>query len=327
MKFALLLVASCAVNMWAQNQTPAAKPAAGQRTASDTRVVEATVPVDAVVPITNLPPATVIATIDGKKVTAGELQVVLRALPAQIQQQAQADRRKFLEQYGVLMHLAEEARKAKLDQQSPYKEAIEYSAVQILYQAEINQKMQDMPVTLDEVKKTYESNKDRYVQAKVKAIYVPFSNAPVTQTDAKGKKMLNEAEAKAKAQDLVKQLHGGADFAALAKEHSGDANSAQKGGDFGYIKKSDAIPADLKNVIFTTKPGGLTEPVRQPNGFYIFRVDEIAPQTFEQVQGSLTAEMKNTQFVAWLNSLQKALDIKMESAVSGNVQALPPASK
>jgi hypothetical protein len=43
------------------------------------------------------------------------------------------------------------------------------------------------------------------------------------------------------------------------------------------------------------------------------------------VQGPLTAELKNTQFVAWLNSLQKALDIKMESEVPS--QTTSPASK
>jgi len=290
------------------------------------KVVGVQVPAEAVLPITALPAATIIATIDGRKVTAGELQTVLRAMPAQVQQQAQADRRKFLEQYGVLMHLADEARKAKLDQQSPYKEAIEYNTMQILYQAEINQKMQEMPVTPEDVKKTFETNKERYIQAKVKAIYLPFTNAPVTQTDAKGKKVLTEAEAKAKAEDLAKQIRAGGDFGALAKEHSGDPNSAQKGGDFGFIKKSDNIASDLKNAIFATKPGEITDPVRQPNGFYVFRVDEIAPQSFEQVQNNIITELKNAQFVSWLNGMQKSLNIQMEHEVT-RTTGVPPVSK
>jgi peptidyl-prolyl cis-trans isomerase C len=290
------------------------------------KVVGVQVPAEAVLPITALPATTIIATIDGRKVTAGELQTVLRAMPAQVQQQAQADRRKFLEQYGVLMHLADEARKAKLDQQSPYKEAIEYNTMQILYQAEINQKMQEMPVTPEDVKKTFETNKERYIQAKVKAIYLPFTNAPVTQTDAKGKKVLTEAEAKAKAEDLAKQIRAGGDFGALAKEHSGDPNSAQKGGDFGFIKKSDNIASDLKNAIFATKPGEITDPVRQPNGFYVFRVDEIAPQSFEQVQNNIITELKNAQFVSWLNGMQKSLNIQMEHEVT-KTTGVPPVSK
>ncbi|HEX8984410.1 MAG TPA: peptidylprolyl isomerase [Bryobacteraceae bacterium] len=325
MRLVLSLAVITGLSAWAQTQAPAPKPKAA--TPGAAKVVEAQIPAEAVLPITALPPATIIATIDGKKVTAGELQTVLRAMPAQVQQQAQSDRRRFLEQYGVLMHLADEARKAKLDEQSPYKEAIEYNTMQILYQAEINQKMQEMPVSSDDVKKTFETNKERYIQAKVKAIYLPFTNAPVTQTDAKGKKIPNEAEAKAKAEDLVKQIRAGGDFGALAKEHSGDPNSAQKGGDFGFIKKSDAIAADLKKAIFGTKPGEITDPVRQPNGFYIFRVDEIAPQSFEQVQGNIVTEMKNAQFVAWLNGMQKSLNIQMEHEVPTKTTGVPPASK
>jgi hypothetical protein len=327
--------------VWAQTPAPAAKPPAakpaatapaqGQEAPENVRTIETTVPVDAVVPISKLPPATVIGTINGRKVSAGELQVVLRSLPAQVQQQAQSDRRRFLEQYGVLMHLAEEARKAKLDQQSPYKEALEYGAMQILYQAAINQKMQEMPVTLDDAKKKYETAKDSYIQAKVKAIYLPFSNAPASTTDPKGKKVATEAEAKVKAEDLVKKLRAGADFAQLAKENSGDAASAQKGGDFGYIKKSESIPPELKDAIFNAKPGTLTDPIRQPSGFYIFKVEEIAPETFEQVQGAITSELKNTQFVAWLTSLQKSLDIKLQSEAPAAVEPMstpkPPASK
>ncbi len=301
-------------------------PAQEQKPAASPRVVGVKVPAAAVLPITALPPETVMATVGGRKITAGELQVVLRALPAQIQQQAQSDRRRFVEQYAMLLHLSDEARKAKLDEKSPYKEAIDYATMQILYQAEMSQKMQEMPVSVDDVKKTYEAKKDGYVQAKVKAIYLPFTSAPVSQTDGKGNKVLSEAEAKAKGEGLVKQLRAGGDFAALAKENSGDPNSAAKGGDFGFIHKTDSISVDLKNVIFSTKPGEITDPVRQPNGFYIFRVDEIGPQPFDQVQGVITNELKTTQFMAWMNTLQKSLDIKMENEVPPGVKIVPPNS-
>ena len=36
------------------------------------------------------------------------------------------------------------------------------------------------------------------------------------------------------AQDIIKQLADGADFAALAKEHSKDPGTAANGGDLGY---------------------------------------------------------------------------------------------
>jgi len=42
-------------------------------------------------------------------------------------------------------------------------------------------------------------------------------------------------EEKSKADELLKQLEDGGDFAALAREHSIDEGSAERGGDLGYF--------------------------------------------------------------------------------------------
>jgi parvulin-like peptidyl-prolyl isomerase len=183
-----------------------------------------------------------------------------------------------------------------------------------------------MPVSPEEVKKNYENNKDKYLQAKVRAIYMQFSTAPVSQPDSKGKPLPTEAEAKAKAEDIVKQIRGGADFVKMVKEYSSDAKSVEKDGDFGFIHKADPIPADVKNVIFSAKAGDVTNPVRQANGFYIFRIEEVGPQPYNEVQGTITTELKNAQFSAWITSLQKSLDIKMEHELPPGIQVTPQPS-
>jgi peptidyl-prolyl cis-trans isomerase C len=336
MRFVLPIVVLSTLNLWAQGQgsdgqlidrsKPDAKasgqtaPAAGQK---DVKTYQVTVPADAVLPISTLPPSTVIATVDGQKVTAGELQAILKNMPQNVQQQAQSDRRKFVEQYGILRRLSAEARKEKLDEQSPWKEAIEYGTMQVLYQAQINKKFAELPVAQEDIKKEYEATPDKYLQAKVRAIYLPFSSAPVSQADSKGKKILSEAEAKAKAEDLVKQIRAGADFIKLVKENSGDPKSVEKDGDFGYLHKVDPIPEDLKKVIFSAKKMDVTDPVRQPNGFYIFRIEDIGPQPLEQVQGTITTELKNKQFMTWLGGIQKSLDVKMEHEAPPGIQVMP----
>jgi len=308
----------------AQPATPAAQSAApATNAAKPMKTVHVTVPAPALIPIGQLPADLVMATVDGKKVTAGELQAVLRALPQQVQQQAQADRRRFVEQYGVLRKLSEEAVKEGLDKQSPFREAIEYGTMQVLYQAEINKKISDYKIPMDEVTKQYEANKDHYAQVKVKAIYLPFSNAPVSQKDAKGQQVPSETEAKAKAEQLVKEARGGADFVKLVKENSRDAASAAKDGDFGYLRKASQIPADLKTVLFAAKAGDITDPVRQANGFYIFRIEESGIQPLEEVQGSITDELKQKRFSEWLTALQKSIDIKMEHELPAGPQAMP----
>lgn len=310
----------------AQGAVTSGQPAPAPQT-DNRRIQTITIPAATVLPIMALPPDTLIGTVNGQKVTAGELQVILRTMPPQAQQQAQADRRRFVEQYGTLRQLAEEARKAKLDQQSPFREQIEYGIMQVLYQAMINHKFGEISIPVEEVRTAYEASKDSRLQARVKSIYLAFSTTPVSQPDSRGNQLLTEAQAKAKAEDLVRQARSGADFVRLVKEHSNDPTSVAKEGDLGFIRKSDPIPAELSNAIFSAKAGEIVGPVRQPNGFYIFRIEEIGPQPFEQVQAAITNDLKSKRLGEWVNAIQKSLDVQVELPPSGiTVMPAPPAA-
>jgi len=69
----------------------------------------------------------------------------------------------------------------------------------VLAQADIDKRLSEVKVPLEEVQKNYDTNQDRFVQAKVKAIYLPFSTAPVSTANDQGQKVMTEDEAKAKA--------------------------------------------------------------------------------------------------------------------------------
>ncbi len=289
MKASLCIAFLFALNLWAQQPG----------TPSVTMEVE-------------LPPDAVVATVGGKPVTYGELQVLLRALAPQMAQQALADRKKLVEQYGLLRRLVELALEQKLDQRSPYMEGIAYNRMQLLYQAVIKEKFAQITIAPEEAQKFYEANKDRYAQARVKVIYISFTNSPPPQTDPAAKKPLTEAEAKAKADDVRARLSSGADFVALVKEHSEDPTSAAKDGDFGTIRRSDKIPEEIQQVIFSLKAGQVSAPVRQPNGLYLFRVEEVSTQTLDEVKKSIQDELRNSRFVAWMEELKKGLQVKEE---------------
>ncbi len=331
-----------AASAWAQASAPppeqrvkmeAAAKAALDKAKQQPEAPQATAPVDGkqsvpvaqMVSLLAMPPDKVIATIDGNAVTAGDLQVLLRTMPPQQQQQVLSNRRQFLEQYGVMKRLSAEAEKNKLDQQSPWKETLANMRMQVLLQAEINQKIAEIQISPEEQQKFYQANKDRFVQAKVKAIYIRFSSDAVSKADDKGNRILTEDEAKAKAESLVKQIRGGADFVKLVKEHSSDAASVAKDGDFGTVGKADQIPVAIKTAIFAAKAGDVTEPVRQPNGYYLFRIEELGPQPFEQVRDNVANEIKNKRFQEWLNSVQKSVDIK-EEAMEMTMEVQNPSS-
>ncbi|MFP5505041.1 MAG: SurA N-terminal domain-containing protein [Gammaproteobacteria bacterium] len=82
------------------------------------------------------------------------------------------------------------------------------------------------------------------------------------------------AAARAKAEDLVKRLREGADFAALAKEFSDDPGSAAEGGDLGLFGKGMMVP-EFEAATFALDKDAISDPVRSPFGFHIIQVTEI----------------------------------------------------
>lgn len=105
--------------------------------------------------------------------------------------------------------------------------------------------------------------------------------------------------ARTEGQGLVKKLRAGADFAKLAKLHSGDS-SAAKGGDMGYMHRG-MLPEVAQEAIDKFKPGGITEPVTVLEGVAVFRLDERQPAKL----ASLTKAQERTREL-WLRE-QSAL--------------------
>jgi peptidyl-prolyl cis-trans isomerase D len=81
-----------------------------------------------------------------------------------------------------------------------------------------------------------------------------------------------DAAAKAKAEDILKQIQGGADFAELAKKYSDDPGSKDKGGELGFAQRGRMVP-EFDNAIFTQKIGD-TKIVKSQFGYHIVQVEE-----------------------------------------------------
>jgi peptidyl-prolyl cis-trans isomerase C len=268
-------------------------------------------------------PDTVVARLNGKPVTAAELSQILQANPPEVQKNLLKDPNEFLLQMGLIQELAAGAEKEQLDQKTPTKEALDQLQLQfiaarkqILAQAQITSVVDSIPVTSDDQKKFYEANHDKYTQAKVKMLFVSFQSSPSPQTDPKAKKALTEAEAKAKIEKLLVDLRAGhADFVKLVKENSDDAESVARDGDFGQpIAASDkAIPAEISKAIFALKPGQISDPLRQKTGYYLFRLDELGTQPFEQVRDDIFMEIRTARFNDWHEKLKKSVTVKIEN--------------
>lgn len=121
--------------------------------------------------------------------------------------------------------------------------------------------------TEDELKAHYEAHVSDYATTEqVKARHILFRIAPeATEAD--------RLAIRARANSVLVDAKGGADFAELAKQHSEDTNSAPNGGDLGFFSRGQMVP-DFETAVFALEPGGISEVVQSPFGVHIIKVDE-----------------------------------------------------
>ena len=124
--------------------------------------------------------------------------------------------------------------------------------------------------TMDELKKYFQEHQDKFRKPESVTISEIYLSAA-------GK---NEAEVKARALELVRQLRAGADFAKVAganseREQNGVRTAPQTGGKVGTFEVPN-LRAEIAHAVKSVPVGGISEPLRLNDGYQIFRVDERA---------------------------------------------------
>jgi peptidyl-prolyl cis-trans isomerase D len=120
--------------------------------------------------------------------------------------------------------------------------------------------------TQQEIEAYYNAHKSEYSvpeEAKSRHILIKVAG----NADAK-----TVAAAKAKADDVLKQVQNGGSWAELAKKYSDDPGSKDSGGEIGFAKRGQMVP-EFDNAVFTQKIGD-TKIVKSQYGFHIIQVEE-----------------------------------------------------
>ncbi len=253
-------------------------------------------------------PNAVVAVVDGAPVTYSELQNFLAAMPPQSRAAATKDPESFLRQFALMHRLSKEAEDRHLDRQSPYKEQLAYQRAMLLSTAGLNVLSQEVRVESAEAQAYFEAHKDDFVEVATKVIYLPFSNALPKAGEART--TMTESEALALAEKLVSELRAGADFVAMVKKYSKDEASANRNGDFATLKKTDNIPAEVRAVVFKLKEHEIGGPVRQPNGFYIFRAESVTEPEYLSVAARINTRIHDEKFRKKMDAMRDAIQIK-----------------
>lgn len=256
-------------------------------------------------------PDTVVATVAGKKYTKAEMDKVIEMLPEQYQKIALLQPQ-LLAQVFLMQHLAEEAEKAGLDKKEPLKSALELQRMQALSTAELSDVRNTMVIPENEEQEYYRANQDKFKEVNVRVIRISFA-LPNAKPLADGTKPRTEAEAKAKIEEIAKQVQGGADFGKLAHDVSDDKASAAKNGDFGVVTPESAYPPAIKTAVFALKQGEVSAPIKEANSFYLVRAEQIQEKTFNQSVMQIMDTLKQAKFQQWVKGVQAQYNVKIEN--------------
>lgn len=186
----------------------------------------------------------------------------------------------------------------------------------------------DVKVSDTEVKDWYDNNKERYKDpAKIgaRAILVKFDDPE--QSSVMGqpapKVGRNEEDARKLAEDIIKELDKGTDFAKLAKEKSEDDVSKEEG---GLVKdlagnspysKGMAMPPQFDEAAMALDKGEYTKaPVKTSQGFYIIKLESLTPEkqlTFEEAKERIEQELptvkKQQMFAQYIEGVKQKAKI------------------
>ena len=177
--------------------------------------------------------------------------------------------------------------------------------VQKLIEDEISGKVAVKPEQLTDF---YAKNPDQFKQPeRVRASHILIM-VP------KGADAAAKTQARTKADGILKDVKAGKDFAALAKEHSQDPGSAEKGGDLGFFQQGQMV-GPFNDVAFKLAPGTVSDLVETEFGFHIIKVaekqaarsvplEEVRPQ-LEQYLERQNREQQTDAFVNGLKAKGK----------------------
>ncbi len=231
---------------------------------------------------------TVVARVNGREITVGDLEILRATLPQQYQQLPLELLFANLRDQAVSRQLVTDAADSSgLRDDQEFKDRMAIAERRILQQIYLTRAI-EAAVTEEALKKAYDE-----AVAKME---------PVEEVRARHILVKSEDEAK----KIIAELDKGADFAELAKKYS-TGPTGKDGGDLGYFTKGDMV-AEFSDAAFKLKPGEYTKkPVKSSFGWHVIKLEDRrqkAKPSLEEMRQELTDQLSRQALADLLADLR-----------------------
>ncbi|HIJ66893.1 MAG TPA: hypothetical protein HPP87_06880 [Planctomycetes bacterium] len=153
-----------------------------------------------------------------------------------------------------------------------------------------------------DIRRYYDKNADRFtIGESVRAWHIVKHHKPDVDAD----------DMKSRMQEILKELQNGADFDALARQHS---DCPENGGDLGYFGRGRMVP-EFEDVVFAMETGQISDVFRTDFGYHIAMVTDKKPRILCPVDDVRELIVRELNAQAGQKALEKFIDEQKAKAV------------
>ncbi|MEY3122940.1 MAG: hypothetical protein RI993_1765 [Pseudomonadota bacterium] len=235
-----------------------------------------------------------VAKVNGVAIPQARLDLMIKAAVAQGQPDSDEMRNALRENLIAEEILAQEAIKKGLDRDSDVKTQIDLARQAVLIRAYQADYIRSNQISEAELRKEYDAVK-----------------AQMGDQEYNARHILVETEKEAK--DIIAQIKKKVPFAKLAKDHSIDSGSKEKGGELGWTSSAVYVKP-FADALQNLKKGQMTQqPVQTSFGWHVIQLDDVrkaTPPSFEEVRQNMEQRILQRNFAATVEALRKEANVQ-----------------
>lgn len=218
----------------------------------------------------------VIATVNNKEIRQSDVEALYVNLgPNAAQYQGENGYKQLIEQLILEEMLYSDAKENNLDNEKDYQTALEQLKRSLLAQYSVSKLMSNIDVSENEAQDYYNLNKNLFKSGEnVIASHILVENLE-------------------KAEEILKEINAGLDFAEAAQKYS-SCPSKNSGGNLGKFGKGQMV-VEFENAVFDMNVGDISSPVKTQFGYHIIQLNEKNESkelTFDEAKQDIINKIK-----------------------------------